>query len=111
MNIFKITLNYDDGTTEERTLDVGCSIEELRDILMQTVPGIESVDIQAPERWREIEVSYLVDMIDELEEAIDTVEGANHGGCDDDYRNSYPYAAGFAGAAMKNVMSKLEAYL
>ena len=72
MNIFKITLNYDDGTSEDRTLDVGCSIEELRDILMQTVPGIESVDIQAPERWREIEVSYLVEMIDELEEAIDT---------------------------------------
>jgi hypothetical protein len=111
MNTSKVKLIFQDGSTQDKTLDYGCSIEELREILLSTVPNIEDVEIGDGSRWRQISVGELEDMIDQLQDAVDACEAANHGGCDDDYRNSYPYAAGFAGMAMRSVSNRLEAYL
>ena len=111
MNTSKVKLIFQDGSTQDKTLDYGCSIEELREILLTTVPNIDDVEIGDGSRWRQISVSELESMIDQLQDALDACDAANNGGYDDDYRSSYPYAAGFAGMAMKSISNRLESYL
>ena len=105
MNTFKIKLIFIDESTQEKTLNVGCSSEELREILMDTTPNLKEIEIADHDRWRSVRVSKIEAMIDELQDAVTICYDVDNSS--EDHERSYPYAAGYSRSAMQSAIRTL----